>query len=329
MADEGVQRFGSGSTSIRVTQDLQVLSGLPPLVREGDLFAAMLTLRNTTARTMKLRAALVGTANSGSGAEIVRTPLNFPPQELTLAAGAAQEITWPVDVPADAFSIAWEAAVDETGGAAKDRLKLTQLVSAAVPVRVLQATLTQLDAPFSLPVAAPADALPASGTKRGGLAVALQPKLSGALPGMRRFFETYPFICLEQKTSKAVGLRDEALWNAVSNSPADLPRQGRTGELLPAARRGRRARQRPAHGLHRRCHARGRLRPASGRARRDARRAYRLRRRPHRAQVLVAQAGSSTCASSPPSRPSRATAARRRECSARSTSPPTSGRRRR
>ncbi len=53
VADEGVQRFGSGSTSIRVTQDLQVLSGLPPLVREGDRFAAMLTLRNTTARAMK------------------------------------------------------------------------------------------------------------------------------------------------------------------------------------------------------------------------------------------------------------------------------------
>ncbi|MBP6544028.1 MAG: alpha-2-macroglobulin [Piscinibacter sp.] len=241
VADEGVQRFGSGSTSIRVTQDLQVLSGLPPLVREGDRFAAMLTLRNTTARTMKLRATLVGTANSGSGAEIVRTPLNFPPQELTLAAGAAQEIVWPVDVPAEAFSIAWEAAVDEPGGAAKDRLKLTQLVSAAVPVRVLQAALTQLDAPFSLTVAAPADALPATGPKRGGLGVALQPRLSGALPGLRRFFETYPFSCLEQKTSKAVGLRDEALWNAVSNSlPTYLDKDGLANYFPPRAEDGAR-----------------------------------------------------------------------------------------
>jgi alpha-2-macroglobulin len=35
---------------VRVTQDLQMLPGLPPLVREGDRFDAMLTLRNTTAR---------------------------------------------------------------------------------------------------------------------------------------------------------------------------------------------------------------------------------------------------------------------------------------
>ena len=32
--------FGTGSTSIRVTQDLQIISGLPPLVREGDRFRA-------------------------------------------------------------------------------------------------------------------------------------------------------------------------------------------------------------------------------------------------------------------------------------------------
>jgi uncharacterized protein YfaS (alpha-2-macroglobulin family) len=71
VADAGVQRFGTGSASINVTQDLQVLSGLPPLVREGDRFSRLLTLRNTTAREMKLRATLAGTANSGSGAEIV------------------------------------------------------------------------------------------------------------------------------------------------------------------------------------------------------------------------------------------------------------------
>ncbi len=245
VADDGAQRFGSGATSIRVTQDLQLLSGLPPLVREGDRFAAMLTVRNTTARAMKLRATLAGTVNSdaagGSDAKdaITRTALNLPPQELTLAAGAAQEISWPIDVPADAFSITWEASAQEQGGAAKDALKLTQLVSAAVPVRVLQATLAQLDGRFSLPVAAPADALPLSGNpshKRGGLAVALQPKLSGALPGMRRFFETYPFICLEQKVSKSVGLHDAALWAEVSNAlPTYLDSDGLANYFPPRA----------------------------------------------------------------------------------------------
>ena len=63
VADAEVQKFGTGSASIRVTQDLQVLAGLPPLVRDGDRFSAMLTLRNTTAREMKVRATLQGTAN--------------------------------------------------------------------------------------------------------------------------------------------------------------------------------------------------------------------------------------------------------------------------
>ena len=40
--------FGTGAASIATTQDLILLSGLPPLVREGDRFAATFTVRNTT-----------------------------------------------------------------------------------------------------------------------------------------------------------------------------------------------------------------------------------------------------------------------------------------
>jgi uncharacterized protein YfaS (alpha-2-macroglobulin family) len=246
IADAGVQQFGTGSTSIRVTQDLQLLSGLPPLVREGDNFSAMLTLRNTTAREMKVRATLQGVANApaASGGDIKRTPLAFAPLDVVLAAGSAKEIGWPVSVPADIFSVTWEAAAEEQGGAptperSKDRLKITQLVSPAVPVRVLQATLQQLEGSFTLPVAAPADALPESGVKRGGIVVGVQPKLSGALPGMRRFFETYPFVCLEQKASKAVGLKDAALWSAVANTlPTYLDSDGLASYFPPRAEDG-------------------------------------------------------------------------------------------
>ena len=231
VADSGPQKFGTGSASIRVTQDLQLLSGLPPLVRDGDQFGAMLTLRNTTPREMKVHASLQGSVNSGN--ELSRTPLAFAPQDVLLAAGAAKEIVWPVKVPADAFSIVWEASAEEPGGA-KDRVKLTQLVSAAVPVRVLQATLAQLDGSFSLAVAPPADALPETGVKRGGLLVAVQPRLSSALPGIRRFFETYPFTCLEQKTSKALGLRDAKLWSALANSlPTYLDKDGLASYFPP------------------------------------------------------------------------------------------------
>ncbi len=248
VADAGAQQFGTGSTSIRVTQDLQLLPGLPPLVREGDRFSAMLTLRNTTAHEMNVRASLQGTINSGAGndADRTRAPLALPPQDVQLPAGSAKEVFWPVDVPADAFSISWEAAVEEQAGTAperaKDRVKVTQLISAAVPVRVMQATLQQLDGSMLLPVAAPADALLADGAgsvKRGGISVSVQPKLSGALPGMRRYFETYPFVCLEQKTSKAVGLADGALWSAVANTlPTYLDSDGLANYFPPRTEDG-------------------------------------------------------------------------------------------
>jgi uncharacterized protein YfaS (alpha-2-macroglobulin family) len=112
-------------------------------------------------------------------------------------------------------------------------------------VRVLQATLQQLDGPFTLPVAAPADALADAdvkgGAKRGGLGVAVQPKLTGALPGLRRFFETYPFVCLEQKASKAVGLRDAKLWAEVANTlPTYLDADGLASYFPPRADDGAR-----------------------------------------------------------------------------------------
>ncbi|MEO8835919.1 MAG: alpha-2-macroglobulin, partial [Caldimonas sp.] len=236
VADADVQKFGTGSASIRVTQDLQVLAGLPPLVRDGDRFAAMLTLRNTTAHEMKIRASLRGVANAPAAmaGEIARVPIELAPQEVVVGAGAAKEVVWPVDVPADAFSITWEAAAEEAH--AHDRIKITQIVAAAVPVRVLQATLAQLDGSFTLPVAAPADALPENGLKRGGIHIAAQAKLSGALPGLRRFFETYPFVCLEQKTSKAVGLNDAKLWAAVANTlPTYLDSDGLASYFPPHA----------------------------------------------------------------------------------------------
>ena len=231
VADDGGQRFGTGSANVSVTQELQILAGLPPLVRDGDRFSALLTLRNTTARAMSVRASLQGQAAIGDAGrpDAARIALNLPPQTVSIPAGGAQEVAWPVDVPADALSITWEAAVEEAGGAARDRLKTTQRVDPAVPLRVLQATLMQLDGSASLPVARPEGALP-----RGGLVLGLQPQLTGALPGLRRFFETYPFSCLEQKVAKAIGLRDAALWTTVANAlPTYLDDDGLANHFPP------------------------------------------------------------------------------------------------
>ena len=223
----GGQRFGTGSTSIRVSQDLQMLSGLAALAREGDRFDAAFTLRNTTKRPMNLTATLVGQpvgeVNSASGTV---TALAFGSQSLTLAAGASQELTWPVEVPSGATRIDWLAEVTQTAaeGSAKDRLKIVQNIAPAVPLRVWQASLlnvpSQGSAPLLLPFAPPAGALPVTGVPSGGIQATWLASLAGASPGLRRYFETYPYTCLEQKTSRAIALRDAAAWGVLT---AELP----------------------------------------------------------------------------------------------------------
>ena len=230
VADAGAELFGSGSASVRVTQELQLFSGLPPLVRDGDRFDATLTLRNSTARAMNVSARLAGQVQQAGGAQAIA----LPEQTAALAPGAATELRWRIEVPAAAQRIEWSAAAEESGGRARDKLKVTQAVQPAVPLRVWQSTLTALEAPLSLPMAPPADAIVANGAKMGGVSVTLQRQLSGALPGLRRFFETYPYSCLEQRASSAIALRDAARWRSLSAElPGYLDRDGLASYFPP------------------------------------------------------------------------------------------------
>ncbi|MBK9988776.1 MAG: alpha-2-macroglobulin [Betaproteobacteria bacterium] len=209
VADAAAGLFGTGQTTIQTTQDLQLISGLPPLVREGDAFRAQFTLRNTTKQAMKVAVAPRATL------------LELPVQNVEIPAGEAREVAWTVTAPTQlAFtrfeSLLWEIEAKDSVSGARDALKAQQRLIPAVPLTVQQATLVQIDGPFSLPVAPPADGLATNGTIRGGLKLALQPKLAEGLPGVRDWFARYPFACLEQKTSKSIGLRDGKLWQGVA-----------------------------------------------------------------------------------------------------------------
>ena len=236
VADEGMDNFGTGSATVRVTQDLQIFSGLPPWVRDGDRFDAVVTLRNTTARAMTVKTTLTGQMSSVAQgeAEARGFPLALPEQSMSLAAGAAAEVRWTVDVPLGATRLVWAATALESGGKAADRMKFTQAVLPVVPVRVWQAALAPLDGIFSMPLAPPADALPALGAKSGGVQVTLQNKLGNALPGLRRYFETYPYSCLEQKTSRALALHDAPRWAALKNEVSNyLDADGLASYFVP------------------------------------------------------------------------------------------------
>ncbi|MDM0058262.1 MG2 domain-containing protein [Variovorax sp. J22G47] len=223
VADMGTGLFGTGQTSIQSTQDLQIISGLPPLVREDDQFRAQITLRNTTQKAMNVLASPRATL------------LTLEPQTVDIPAGEARELAWNVTAPAQlaqtrAEAILWEIEAKDTIGGARDALKARQRIIPAVPLTVQQATLVQIDGPFTLDVAPPADALPG----RGGLKMSLQPKLAEGLPGVRDWFAAYPFSCLEQKTSKAVGLRDAKMWQGVlAQLPSYLDSDGLANYFPP------------------------------------------------------------------------------------------------
>jgi uncharacterized protein YfaS (alpha-2-macroglobulin family) len=223
VATVGADRFGAGEGSIRTTQELMVLEGLPKLVREGDRFRAGFTLRNTTdtRQVVTLRANVEGLAQ----------PLD--PIVQTLAAGESSEIGWDVDVPTGVGTLGWDVEVSAKSGLA-DRLRVAQRIEPAVPVRVLQATLLQVTGTASVPVERPHDAAP----ERGGLDVALRPRLADSRAGIERAMREYPYSCIEQRASVAVALHDDARWRAVMDAlPAHLDADG-FAAFFPPARRG-------------------------------------------------------------------------------------------
>jgi uncharacterized protein YfaS (alpha-2-macroglobulin family) len=214
VATGGAEHFGTGSKSIRTTQDLMVLPALPPAVREGDRFRAEVTVRNTTERDFYVK---VEAASAALPA--------LPPQSVSLVAGASVQAGWDITVPAGVDAIEYEIQASEPGGAA-DKLKRRQEVLAAVPVRTFQATLEQVTESLRLPIARPADALP----DRGGVRAALSPSLSAGLDGVRQWVRDYPYTCFEQKLARAAILRDEPqLWKELSDAlPSYLDADGLT-----------------------------------------------------------------------------------------------------
>jgi len=108
VATSGLNRFGTGSTTIRSTQDLMVLSGIAPLVREGDEIRNEFTVRNTSDKPMKVavEAAVEGIAK----------PL--PKQDVELAPGEAKVVEWPVTAPEGVAKL--EYRIDAKAAGAED-----------------------------------------------------------------------------------------------------------------------------------------------------------------------------------------------------------------
>jgi len=136
-------------------------------------------------------------------------------QKLALGPGEGKSISWSVEVPVGVGELKYHVDANVEHGP-QDHLLIVQRVIPAVPVRTFQATLLRLEKPIIQPVARPADAL----VGEGGVQVALSPSLAAGLDGVRDWMRQYPYLCLEQRVSRAVALGDSQLWRGII---ADLP----------------------------------------------------------------------------------------------------------
>lgn len=211
VAHSGAHLFGTGETSIRTTQELMLISGLPPFIREGDKFKAGFTVRNTTGNKMEINIS----------ASLNNNPLTGITE--TINAGESKEIGWEIKVPYGVKNLLWEVVAEDKLSGISDRIKTKQIVGTAVPVRTFQATLKQIEQTFNLELEKPKDAI----SERGGIRLSFNRKISDGLDGVNSFMKDYPYTCLEQKISRAIALEDKALWNKVlSEIPSHLDSAG-------------------------------------------------------------------------------------------------------
>ncbi|MGJ7567593.1 alpha-2-macroglobulin family protein [Variovorax sp. GB1R11] len=225
IASAGEAQFGQGETTITSTQPLQIFSGLPELLRADDAIVQKLSLRNTgtspLAVLLRAEASVEPNGDWPGARDVVPADALAArglkiERRVQLAAGQTQEVLWPVAVPAGAGTLRWR--ISAQGGEERDALEVAQRVVPALPVTVRQSTLLSVADAGAVPVAQPRDAVPLT----GGVRVALQSSLvDAALAESMRWMAQYPYMCLEQQSSRFVSLDDRAGWDRLM---AGLPK---------------------------------------------------------------------------------------------------------
>lgn len=249
IADHGADQFGTGTATITSTRDLQVLSGLPQQVRQDDHYQAQLTVRNTTDRNMTVQ---VTATPSADGVSTIELPRSFESELLSLTAGDAQTVHWPIQTTTGAtlpedLTINWNLSVQEIDAMHQptdtgDALVVSQKVLPTIPVRIQQSTLLTLrpDAPSaSLELSAPKNARHTeNGAIAGGVRVTAGAGPDVTLSGLQQWFDFKSYAGLEPLASKAIGLQDAALWAEVVKALPDYLDDDGLARYYPGLQQG-------------------------------------------------------------------------------------------
>ncbi|MNJ93397.1 hypothetical protein D3C87_110770 [compost metagenome] len=201
VALRGADQFGTGWTSIQSTRDLMIFAGLPTTIRQGDELGVEYTLRNTSSQIQDLTVSLTTTPASSS----------FETQKLRLNPQESRTVSWKVKAPEGISKLDYLIQAKNSSGLVLDQMKKTQEILPVIRPAIYQSQMGQWPDFKSISVTEPAGALKG----QTSLVLDVSSSLVGNATGIKDFWKSYPYSCLEQQVSKSVSTQDKKLWEKI------------------------------------------------------------------------------------------------------------------
>lgn len=222
LVDSGGSQFGVGKAQIQTHQPVQIMSGLPVVVRTGDSYEAVFTVRNREKERITI--ALDAKARIGDDSLF---DLSLDAQRIAAQSSHTfkQKVTMPAQLGANEGLVQWTLSARSTiENEVVDSVQFTQAWQAQVPVRTQQVVWQRLlgRQPQTMSVALPDGAMRYNNKYLGQVQLGVQPSL-GEQAAVKAWFEQYPYTCFEQQASKYVALHDSGQWqNLMQELPSYL-----------------------------------------------------------------------------------------------------------
>lgn len=200
VALQNADQFGTGWTSIQSTQDLMILPGLSSVARQGDKFNAGFTVRNATAKAKDVVLSL----------NTVPVEQGLQSKKIHLEPNSSQEVFWKMNVGYGS-QIQYVMTAKDNEGKFLDEVKIFQKVLPLRQARVYQSEFGQWPSFKEISLKQAADVEPGTSS----IVVEASASIGGNDQGIKDFWRSYEYNCLEQQISRAVSLNDEKMWKKI------------------------------------------------------------------------------------------------------------------
>ncbi|MDF3819411.1 MG2 domain-containing protein [Leptospira sp. 96542] len=212
IASSGSKHFGTGFANIQTNQEFQTFASIPPVVREGDQVKHTFSIRNAGNRNANLNVSVSIKDDYGNKEETK----NLDVQSLSLDGNTSGSVDFDLNIPDGVKKREFTVSIKDEKGKQVDKILTTQNVLPFIVERVYQGGLFQYEAPWKERAKSPEGSQPGSGRMEWRASASILTSVSG----IETYFRAYPYSCIEQRLSKAIGLRNDTIWN---DTMADLP----------------------------------------------------------------------------------------------------------